>query len=464
MKTDFRADTILYNRLLEGCAQLASWEKGLKVLKEMDKANIKPCNFTLSTLRKLGWQSRCPLDTVFGAGDMIAKKNSIRLNVHLFGTFVNACVSCVQRQRLPKFAGALGAAVRTAKSGESSDDIAVELTRQLDESGSSRCAMATWRSLDVERSPQIGQELTSWLVAKNFDGTLIEDLRTVEHFTEIFESYAMQKQLSVTILSFGFPCAFLVPFLMEPVVSIFLPYTIMPVLVGWEELKGNSAEGYLGRYGDIMIIVILVSMILWFPSGFNMTMFTFLTCSHVYLYVYDHMWKLRSVASIYISSYSGDWWAQRSFSIPCAIIVGALTFELNCEPYLDEYFTGMELDRLHGQDWGTHCNKGLHVWIKVVISIFGHIVAMKVCCPEECPLFVDDFLTTGTIGDFACVGDSIQSCKERNPVTTVADPKTDVCRRCNVVGCHKCRSDSSERCESCLEGYPLEGNGRCGYT
>ncbi len=107
--------------------------------------------------------------------------------------------------------------------------------------------MATWRSLDVERSPQIGQELTSWLVAKNFDGTFIEDLRTVEHFTEIFESYAMQKQLGVTILSFGFPCAFLVTFLVEIIVSIFLPYKIMPMLVGsvHPELKGNSAEGYL---------------------------------------------------------------------------------------------------------------------------------------------------------------------------------------------------------------------------
>ncbi len=315
--------------------------------------------------------------------------------------------------------------------------------------------MATWRSLDVERSPQIGLELTSWLVAKNF------------------ELYARQKQLGVTILSFGFPCAFLVPFIVEPIVSIFLPYKIMPMLVGsvHPELKGNSAEGYLeavpmdlGRYGDIMIIVILVSMILWFPSGFNMTMFTFLACSHIYIYVYDHMRKLCSVASIYISSYSVDWWAPWSFSIPCAIIVGALAVKLNCEPYLDEYFNGMELGRLHDQDWGTHCDKGLHVWIQVVISIFSHIVAIKVRCTEECPLFVDDFLTTGTLCEFACVGDSIQSCKERNPVKTVADPETGVRRRCIVVGCPKCRSDGTERCENCLEGYPLIGNGRCAYT
>ena len=104
------------------------------------------------------------------------------------------------------------------------------------------------------------------------------------------------------------------------------------------------------------------------------------------------------------------------------------------------------------------------MWIQVVISIFSHIVAIKVRCTEECPLFVDDFLTTGTICDFACVGDSIQSCKERNPVKTVADPETGVRRRCIVVGCLKCRSDGTERCENCLEGYPLIGNGRCVYT
>ncbi len=30
---------------------------------------------------------------------------------------------------------------------------------------------------------------------RTYDGTPVEDLHTVNHFTEIFESYAMQKQL-----------------------------------------------------------------------------------------------------------------------------------------------------------------------------------------------------------------------------------------------------------------------------
>jgi len=211
-------------------------------------------------------------------------------------------------------------------------------------------------------------------------------LNSWDHFTEIFSSYAMQKHIGVTILSFGFPCAFLVPFLAEPIVSIFLPYKIMSLLVrSHPELNGMSAEGYmeavpmdLGRYGDCMINVIIASMILWFPSGFNLTMFTFLFCSHCYIYMYDHYRVLRSVASVYIATYSVDYVAQWIFSIPCAIIAAALTFKLNCEPYVEEWFPGSKglspgFPGFHGENWGTHCDAGWNVWVKVGLAFFGHI-------------------------------------------------------------------------------------------
>jgi len=162
----------------------------------------------------------------------------------------------------------------------------------------------------------------------------------------------------------------------------------MSMLIGSHpEMKGNSAEGYLeavpmdlGRYGDCMINIIIASMILWFPSGFNLTMFTFLFCSHCYIYVYDHYRVLRSVASVYIATYNVDFCAQWIFSIPCAIICGALTFKLNCEPYLEEYVPGMQLAMpgFHGKNWGTHCDEGHNVWIKVGIAFFGHIVVHTV--------------------------------------------------------------------------------------
>merc|ERR1719287_43646 len=101
-------------------------------------------------------------------------------------------------------------------------------------------------SLDAVIGYFVGTNLMAANGIRTYDGTLIEDLHPIDDFTKVFESYAMQKHIGVTILSFGFPCAFLVPFLIEPIVSIFLPYKIMSLLIGSHpELKGNSAEGYL---------------------------------------------------------------------------------------------------------------------------------------------------------------------------------------------------------------------------
>ncbi len=136
-----------------------------------------------------------------------------------------------------------------------------------------------------------------------------------------------------------------------------------------------------------MINVIIASLISWFPGGCNILMFTSLASSHFYIYVYDHSRVLRSVSTIYISSFSVDWWAQWVFSIPCAI-VSALTSKLNCEPYLDEYLPGMELDRLVVDvEWGTHCDKGFMVWIKVCIALVAHIVVHTALLLHVVPLF-----------------------------------------------------------------------------
>ena len=56
-----------------------------------------------------------------------------------------------------------------------------------------------------------------------------------------------------------------------------------------------------------MVTVFNGFMILWHPSGFNVTMFTVLACSPAYIYVCDHVRVLRSVVSVYFSSYSRDW-------------------------------------------------------------------------------------------------------------------------------------------------------------
>merc|ERR1719410_1444865 len=101
-------------------------------------------------------------------------------------------------------------------------------------------------SLDLVIAYWVGKRLMDVNDMRLNDGTRYSELRTETSFTKIFEAYAMQKQMGVTVKSFGFPCAFLVPFLVEPIVSIFLPYKIMSLLIHThKEISPHDAEGYL---------------------------------------------------------------------------------------------------------------------------------------------------------------------------------------------------------------------------
>merc|ERR1719379_2422151 len=65
-------DEIMYNSLLDGCAQNSLVDEGLKLLEEMQSEGVKPSNFTLSILVKLMSRSR-NLDGAFAIVEDIAK-------------------------------------------------------------------------------------------------------------------------------------------------------------------------------------------------------------------------------------------------------------------------------------------------------------------------------------------------------------------------------------------------------
>jgi len=90
--TDFKPDEIMYNSLLDGCARQGLWERANSVLKEMEEAGIKPSNFTLSVLVKVGRRSTCKLDSIFTVCHDISKKYGFRFNVHVYTNLVHACV------------------------------------------------------------------------------------------------------------------------------------------------------------------------------------------------------------------------------------------------------------------------------------------------------------------------------------------------------------------------------------
>jgi pentatricopeptide repeat protein len=90
--TDFKPDEIMYNSLLDGCARQGLWERANAVLVEMEVAGIKPSNFTLSVLVKVGRRSTCKLDHIFTVCQDLGKKYSFRFNVHVYTNLVHACV------------------------------------------------------------------------------------------------------------------------------------------------------------------------------------------------------------------------------------------------------------------------------------------------------------------------------------------------------------------------------------
>merc|ERR1719163_1551143 len=87
-----RPDEIMYNSLLDGCAQSNLVDEGLKLLEEMQREGVKPSNFTLSVLVKLMSRSR-NLDGAFSIVEEVAKKHGLRPNVHVYTNLIVACLS-----------------------------------------------------------------------------------------------------------------------------------------------------------------------------------------------------------------------------------------------------------------------------------------------------------------------------------------------------------------------------------
>jgi len=100
MKEDaeLKPDEIMYNSLLDGCAQNNMPDEGLKLLQEMRDSGVKPSNFTLSILVKLMNRAR-RLNQAFSIVEEITHQYNIYPNVHVYTNLVQACV---QNQQLAK--------------------------------------------------------------------------------------------------------------------------------------------------------------------------------------------------------------------------------------------------------------------------------------------------------------------------------------------------------------------------
>ncbi|CAE8666487.1 unnamed protein product [Polarella glacialis] len=166
------------------------------------------------------------------------------------------------------------------------------------------------------------------------DGRLMGSLTSIQ---EIFESYPIQKSVGKLLFKYCWPCTFLVPFLAEPFVAMWLPWMTAKMLIGANpKIKGENAEKAFelgemeqGRYADIIFNVILVTCIPFISPAYIALTFGALIVSHLYIYGFDQFKSLRYVRKFNFSGPEVHWLGMQLFAIPCSILAVGLLFKAN---------------------------------------------------------------------------------------------------------------------------------------
>jgi pentatricopeptide repeat protein len=93
-----KPDEIMYNTLLDGCAQHRVWERGLAILDEMQAVGIHPSNYTISVLLKLARRSN-RIDQASSLCERLAERYGLTFNVYVYGNLVSGYVDAGHAQR-----------------------------------------------------------------------------------------------------------------------------------------------------------------------------------------------------------------------------------------------------------------------------------------------------------------------------------------------------------------------------
>jgi pentatricopeptide repeat protein len=89
--TKFKPDEIMYNSLLDGCARQGLYDRGIKLLGEMEKVGVRPSNFTLSVLVKMASRAK-KLDQAFDLAEQLSSKYRFKMNIHVYSNLIQACI------------------------------------------------------------------------------------------------------------------------------------------------------------------------------------------------------------------------------------------------------------------------------------------------------------------------------------------------------------------------------------
>lgn len=215
-------------------------------------------------------------------------------------------------------------------------------------------------------------EVSKGLGFRTYHGQKVKEITT---FTEAFETYAMQRQLGENTYTYAFPSTFLIPFIIEPIVTIYVPLKLGVLLVRTHpKIAGGLAEEWLasapmdmGRYADCLLNVVLAVLVLYFPGGWTWRLYFAMAICHMLIYAFDHWKVLQNIPKCTYASMDVDWWSQALLAPCTAGILSCMVFKMNCQDY------GFCLD---GVPLLTACTAAFFAHCVVHILVLVHVVPM----------------------------------------------------------------------------------------
>eukprot|EP00929_Paragymnodinium_shiwhaense_P119479 TRINITY_DN91385_c0_g1_i1.p1 TRINITY_DN91385_c0_g1~~TRINITY_DN91385_c0_g1_i1.p1 ORF type:complete len:1167 (-),score=310.77 TRINITY_DN91385_c0_g1_i1:92-3592(-) len=283
---------------------------------------------------------------------------------------------------------------------------------------------------------------------RTYDGRFLADVGTdrygypfekaITGFTDIFETYAMQRALGKSAYEYAVS-TFPIPFILEPVVG-YASYKVMALIIGCQPaIYGAVADGYLqpmdmdlSRYADLILNVLIAVVVLYFPGGFILQTFGLMAFSHICIYIYDHYRLLRTSKACNIPTMTVSWWAQWMLSVPCALLLACAVFKSNCTD-------------------GHHCAEGMWIVVKSAVAFFLHMLVHTLLLVKVVPRLAFSSKEPSKVSYKACAASLSQSFFNTNPVFCLRskhvylhDPPCDysfigrehLCRVNDEIGCH----------------------------
>lgn len=190
--------------------------------------------------------------------------------------------------------------------------------------------------LDIATTYYMAYEIIINLHFRSVDG---RPLQEIPYFMEKFHTYAMQRMLGQNMYEYAQPATFLVPFVLEPIGTVYVLMRICVLVVRTHpELKPWVASSWLapleldlGRYADILVNVALAVLMLFFPGGYTHKIFFWLAVSSIWIYLYDHYRILRVVPATDYTTYLVEYCAQASFAPICGLMLSCLVLKSYCD-------------------------------------------------------------------------------------------------------------------------------------